>query len=130
MFVVDFDLPSNPGGGLTLVLWWSFVSLSTLRNSPSCPSMNPATCTDAGGAFSAVLAPPVFVGSDMVFRLVIVAGSVSSDTARDVGSSVPGLAAPDLCKEFSIASPNVSMLISPAVRSISCDSHVAVLAVC
>ena len=130
MFVVDFDLPSYPGGGLTLGLWWSFVSLSTLRNSTSCPSVNPATCTDAGGAFSSVLAPPVFVGSDMVIRLVIVAGSVSSDTAGDVGSGVPRLAAPDSCKEFSSASPNVLMLISPSVRSISCDSDVAVLAVC
>ena len=80
---------------MTLGLWWSFVSLSTLRNSTSCPSVNPATCTDTGGTFSAVLAPPVFVGSDMVFRLVILAGSVSSDTAGDVGSGIPGLAAPD-----------------------------------
>ena len=92
--------------------------------------MNPATCTDAGGACSAVLAPPGFVGSDMVFRLVIVAGSVSSDTAGDVGSGVPGLAALDWCKESSSASPNVSMLISPSVRSISCDSDIAVLPVC
>ena len=115
---------------MTLGLWWSFVSLSTLRNSTSCPSVNPATCTDAGGAFSAVLAPPVFVGSDMVFRLVMVAGSVSSDTAGNVGSGVSGLAAPDSCKESSSASPNVSRLISPSVRSISCDSDVAVLSVC
>ena len=92
--------------------------------------MNPATCTDAGGAFSAVLAPSVFVGSDMVFRLVIVAGSVSSDTASDVGSGVPGLAAPDSCKELSSASSNVSMLISPSVRSISYDGDVAVLSIC
>ena len=92
--------------------------------------MNPDTCTDAGGAFSAILASSVFVGNDMVFRLVIVAGSVSSDTAGDVGSGVPGLAAPDLCKESSSASPNVSMLISPSVRSISCDGDVAVLSVC
>ena len=92
--------------------------------------MNPATCTDAGGAFSAVQAPPVFVGSDMVFLLVIVAGSVSSDTAGDVGSGVPGLAAPDLCKESSSAFHNVSMLISPSVRSMSCDGDVAVLSVC
>ena len=115
---------------MTLGLWWSFVSLSTLRNSTSCPSVNPATCTDAGGAFSAVLASPVFVGSDMVFRLVMVAGSVSSDTAGDVGSSVSGLAAPDSRKESSSASPNVSMLISSSVRSMSCDSDVAVLSVC
>ena len=91
--------------------------------------MNPATCTDAGGTFPAVLAPPGFVGSDMVFRLVIVAGSVSSDTVGDVGSGVSGLAAPDSCKEFSSASPNVSILISPSVRSISCDGDVAVLSV-
>ena len=115
---------------MTLGLWWSFVSLSTLRNSTSCPSVNPATCTDAGGAFSAVLAPPVFVGRAMVFRLVLVAGSVSSDTAGDVGSGVPGLAALDSCKESSSACSNVSMLISPSVRSISCDGDVAVLSVC
>ena len=120
----------NPGGGLTLGLWWSFVSLSTLRNSTSCPSVNPATWTDAGGAFSAVLAPPVFLGSDMVFHLVIVAGSVSSHPAGDVGSGVPGLAAPDSCKESSSASPNMSMLICSSVRSISCDGDVAVLSVC
>ena len=115
---------------MTLGLWWSFVSLSTLRNSTSCPSVNPATCPDAGRAFSAVLAPPVFVGSDMVFRLVMVAGSVSSDTAGDVGSGVSGLAAPDSRKESSSASPNVSMLISPSVRSMSCDGDVAVLSIC
>ena len=92
--------------------------------------MNPATCTDAGGTFPAVLASPVFVGSDMVFRLVIVAGSVSSDTAGDVGSGVPGLAAPDFCMDSSSAFPNVSMLISPSVRSISCDGDVAVLSAC
>ena len=92
--------------------------------------MNPATCTDGGGTFSAVLAPSVFVGRDMVFRLVIVAGSVSSDTAGDVGCGVPGLAAPDSCKESSTASPKMSMLISPSVRSISCDGDVAVLSVC
>ena len=92
--------------------------------------MNPATCTDAGGAFSAVLAPAVFVGSDMVFRLVIVAGSVSSDTAGDVGSRLPGLAAFDSCKESSTTSPTLSMLISPSVWSISCDGNVAVLSVC
>ena len=92
--------------------------------------MNPATCSNAGGRFSAVLAPPVLVGSDMVFRLVIVAGSVSSDTVRDFGSGVPGLAAPDSCRESSSASPNVSMLISPSVRSISCNGDVAVLSVC
>ena len=115
---------------MTLGLWLSFVSLSTLRNSTSCPSVDPATCTDAGRAFSAVLAAPVFVGSDMVFCLVIVAGSVSSDTPGDVGSGVPGLAAPDSCKESSSAFPNVSMLISPSVRSISCDGDVAVLSVC
>ena len=114
---------------MTLGLWWSFVSLSTLRNSTSCPSVNPATCTDPGGAFSAVLAPPVFAGSHMVFRLVMVAGSISSDTAGDVGSAVPGLAAPDSCKESSGASPDVSMLISPSVRSISGDGDVAVLSV-
>ena len=115
---------------MTLGLWWSFVSLSTLRNSTSCPSVNPATCTDAGVALSAVLAPPVFVGSNMVFRLVIVASSVSSDTAGNVGSGVPWLAAPDSYKEFSSASPNVWMLISPAVRSISGDGDVAVLSIC
>ena len=115
---------------MTLGLWWSFVSLSTLRNSTSCPSVNPATCTAAGGAFSAVLAPPVFVVSDMVFRLVTVAGSVSSDTAGDVGSGVSGLAAPDSCREASSASLNVSMLISPSVRSMSCDGDVVVLSVC
>ena len=115
---------------MTLGLWWSFVSLSTLRNSTSCLSVNPATCTDAGGAFSALLAPPVFVGSDMVFRPVIVAGSVSSDTAGDICSGVPALAAPDSCKESSSAFSNVSMLISPSVRSISCDGDVAVLSVC
>ena len=115
---------------MALGLWWSFVSLSTLRNSTSCPSVNPATCTDAGGTFSAVMAPPVFVGRDLVFRLVIVAGSGSSDTAGDVGSGVPGLAAPDSCTENSSASPNVLMLISPSLRSISCDGDVAVLAVC
>ena len=92
--------------------------------------MNPATCTDVGGTFSAVLAPPVFVSSDMVFRGLIFASSVSSDTARDVDSGVSGLAAPDSCKAFSRASPNVSMLISPSVRSISCDGNVAVLSVC
>ena len=115
---------------MTLGLWWSFVSLSTLRNSTSCPSVNPATCTDAGGALSAVLAPPVFVGSDMVFPLVMVAGSVSSDTAGDVGSGLSRLAAPDSCKESSSASPNVSMLITPSVRSMSCDGDVAVVSVC
>ena len=115
---------------MTLGLWWSFVSLSTLRNSTSCPSVNPATCTDAGGAFPAVLASPVFVGSDMVFRLVIVAGSVASDTAGDLGSGVPGLAAPDSCRESSSASPNMSMLISPSVRSMSCDGDVAILSAC
>ena len=115
---------------MTLGLWWWFVSLSTLRNSTSGPSVNPATCTDAGGAFSVVLAPPVFVGSDMVFGLVIVAGSVSSDTAGDVGSGVPGLAAPDSCDVSSSASPNVLMLMSPSVRSISCDGDVAILSVC
>ena len=72
----------------------------------------------------------MFVCSDMVFRLVIVAGSVSSDTAGNVDSDVPGLAAPDSSKESSSASPNVSMLISPSVRSISCDGDVAVLSVC
>ena len=65
-----------------------------------------------------------------MFRLVIVAGSVSSDTAGDVGSGIPGLAAPDSCKESSSASPNVPKLISPSVRSISCDGNVAVLSVC
>ena len=114
---------------MTLGLWWSFVSLSTLRNSTSCPSMNPATSTDAGGTFYAVLAPPLLVGGNMVFRPVIVAGSVSSDTVGDVGSGVSGLAALDSCKEFSSASPNVSMLISPSVRSISCDGDVPVLSV-
>ena len=109
-----------------------FVSLSTLRNSTSCPSVNPATCTGTCGTFSAVLASPVFVGSDMVFRLVIVAGSVSSDTAGDAGSGVPGLAALDSYNESSSASPNMSMLISgsPSVRSISCDGDVAVLSTC
>ena len=92
--------------------------------------MNPATCTGTCGTFSALLASPLFVGSDIVFRLVIVAGSVSSDTAGDAGSGVPGLAAPDSCRESSSASPNVSMLISPSVRSISCDGDVAVLSVC
>ena len=92
--------------------------------------MNPATCTDAGGTFSAVLAPPVFVGSDVVFLLVIVADSVSSDMEGGVGPGVPGLAALDSCKESSSAGPNVSMLISPAVRSISCDGDVDILAVC
>ena len=115
---------------MTLGLWWSFVSHSTLRNSTRCPSVNPVICTDAGGTFSALLAPHVFVGSDMVFRLVRVAGSVFSDTAGDVGSGVPGLAALDLCKESSSASPNVSMLISLSVRSISCDSDVTLLSVC
>ena len=115
---------------MTLGLWWSFVSLSTLRNSTSCPSVNPATCTDAGGAFSALLSPPVFIGSDMVFCLVIVAGSVSSDTAGHAGSGMPGLAAPDSRKESSSASPTVSILISSSVRSISCDGDVAVLSVC
>ena len=66
----------------------------------------------------------------MVFRLVIVAGSVFSETADDVGSGVPGLAALDSFKESSSASPNMSMLISPSVRSISCDGDVAVLSVC
>ena len=65
-----------------------------------------------------------------MFRLVIVAGSVSSDMAGDVGSGVSGLAALDSCKESSSASPNVLMLISPSVRSISCDGDVAVLSVC
>ena len=115
---------------MTLGLWWSFDSLSTRRNSTSCPSVNPATCTDAGGTSSAVLVPPVSVGSDRVFHLVIVAGSVSSDMAGDVGSGVPGLAAPNSCKESSSTSPTVSMLISPSVRSISCDADVAVLSVC
>ena len=92
--------------------------------------MNLATCTDPGNTFFAVLAPTVFVCSDMVFRLVIVAGSVSSDTAGDVGSGVPGLAAPDSCKESSLAFPNVSMLISPYVQSTTCDGDVAVLSVC
>ena len=72
----------------------------------------------------------MFVGSDIVFRLVIVAGSVYSDPAGDVGSGVLGLSAPDSCMESSSTSPNVSMLISPSVRSISCDYDVAVLAVC
>ena len=92
--------------------------------------MNPATCTGTCGTFSAVLASPVFVGSDMVFRLVIVVDSVSSDTVSDAGSGVPRLVALDSCNESSSASPNVSMLISPSVRSISCDSDVAVLSVC
>ena len=92
--------------------------------------MNPATCTDAGGSFSAVLAPSVFVGSDMVFRLVMVAGSVSSDTAGDVGSGLSVLEAPDSCKESSSAFPNASMLISFSVRSMSCDGDVAVSSVC
>ena len=65
----------------------------------------------------------------MVFRLVIVTGSVSSDTGGDVGSGVPGLGTPDWCKASSSASPNVSLLISPSVRSISCDGDVAVLSV-
>ena len=115
---------------MTLGLWWSFVSLSTLRNSTSCPSVNPATCTDVGGTFSVVLPSPVLVGSDMVFRLVMVAGSISTDPASDVGFSVPGLAPPDSCKESTSASPNVWMLISRSVRSISCDGDVAVLSVC
>ena len=55
--------------------------------------MNPAICTGACSTFSVVLASPVFVGSDMVFRLVIVDGSVSSDPSDDAGSRVPGLAA-------------------------------------
>ena len=115
---------------MTLGFWWSFVSLSTLGNFTSCPSVNLTTCTDAGGTFSAVLAPPVLVGSDMVFCLVIDAGSVFSDMAGHVGSGVPGLAALDSCKQSSSASPNVSMLIPPSVRSISCDGDVAVLSVC
>ena len=92
--------------------------------------MNPATCTGTYGTSSAVLASPVFVGSDMLFRLMIVAGSVSSDKAGDAGSGVPGLEDLDSCRESSTASPNVSMLISPSVRSISCDGDVAVLSVC
>ena len=92
--------------------------------------MNPATCTGTCGTFSAVLASPLFVGSEVVFRLVIVAGSVSSDTAGNVGSGVPGLAPLDSGKESSSASPNVSMLISPSVRSRSCDRDVADLFVC
>ena len=92
--------------------------------------MNPATCTGTCGTFSAVLASPVFVGSDIVFHLVIVAGYVSSDRAGDAGSGVFGLAAPDSCRESSSASPNVSMLISPSVRSISCDGDVTVLSTC
>ena len=88
--------------------------------------MNPATCTGTCGTFSAVLACSVFVGSDMVFRLVIVAGAVSSDTAGDAGSGVAGLAALDSFNESSSASPNVSMLISLSVRSISCDWDLAV----
>ena len=115
---------------MTLGLWWSFVSLNTLKNSTSCLSVNPATCTGACSTFSAVLAPAGFVGSDMVFRLMLVAGSVSSDPVGDAGSGVPGLAALDSCKESLSASPNISMLISPSVRSISCDCDVAVLSVC
>ena len=92
--------------------------------------MNPATSTGTCSTFSAVLASAVCVDSDKVFRLVIVAGSVSTDTAGDVGSVVPRLAAPDSCRESLSASPNVSMLISPSVSSISCDGDVAVLSVC
>ena len=66
----------------------------------------------------------------MVFRQVIVAASVSSDTAGDAGSGVSGLAAPQSCNKSSSASPNVSILISSSVRSISCDGDVAVLSVC
>ena len=72
----------------------------------------------------------MFVGSDMGIRLVIVSGSVSSDRAVDAGSSVPRLVALDSCNESSSASPNVLMLISPSVRLISCEGHVAVLSVC
>ena len=72
----------------------------------------------------------MLVGSDIVFRLVIVAGSLSSDRAGDTGSSVFGLAALDSCRDSSGASSNVSMLISPSVRSISCDGDVAVLSTC
>ena len=115
---------------MTLGLWWLFVSLNTRKNYTSCLSVNPATCTGICGTFPAVLASPVFVGSDMVFRLVIVAGSVSSDTVGDARSAVPGLAARELCQDSSSASPNLSMSISPSVRSISCDSDVAVLSVC
>ena len=111
-------------------VWCSFVSLSTFRNSTSSPSVNPATCTDTGGTFSAVLAPAVLVGSDLVFGLVIVAGSVSSDTAGDAGSGVPQLAALHSWKESWSTSPNVSMLISRSVRSISCHGDFAVLSVC
>ena len=92
--------------------------------------MNPATCIGTCGTFSAILAYPLFVGSDIGFRLVIVAGAVSSLPAADVGSGVHGLAALDWCKESLSASPNVSMLISPSIRSISCDGDVAVLPVC
>ena len=85
----------NPGGDLSFGRWWSFVSRSTLRNSTSCPSMNPAICTGACRAFSTVLPSPVFVGSDLVFRLPVMidAGYVSSDLSGNPGSGVPGLAA-------------------------------------
>ena len=97
---------------MTLGLWWSFGSLNTRKNSTRCLSVNPATCTGTCGTFSVVLASSVFVGSDMVYCLMIVAGSVSSDTAGDPGSGVSGLVALDSCKESSSASSNMSMLIS------------------
>ena len=80
--------------------------------------MNPAISTGACGTFSAILASPAFVGSDMEFRLVIVTGSVSSDPTGEAGSGVPGLTALDWCNESSSASPNVSLLVSSSVRSI------------
>ena len=91
--------------------------------------MNPAICTGAGGAFSVVLASPVFVGSNMVLRLVIVAGSVSSDPSGDSGSGVPGLAALNSCKMFCSPSIKVLVLISSSVRSMS-PAWSAVLPVC
>ena len=101
---------------MTFGRWWSFVSLSTRRNSTSCPSVNPAICTAACGAPSAALAFPVFVGSVMVFLLVIVGDAVSSDAVGDVGSGVSGLAAPD---GPSSASPSSETVMLLSVRSIS-----------
>ena len=100
---------------MTFGRWWSFISISTRRNSTSCPSVNPAICTGAFGAPSAALAS-VFVDNDLVFLLVIVGDAVASDAIGDVGSGVSGRAAPDGPSSTSPGSETVMLL---SVRSIS-----------
>ena len=111
----------NPVGDLSFGHWWSFVSRSTLRNSTSCPSMNPAICSGACRTFSTVLPSPVFVGSDLVFRLPVVidAGYVSSDLLGIAGSGAPGLAALNWWKILFNLVANVLVLISSSVWSMS-----------